>query len=53
MELDLEAALELFYGPRVVLARVVAGVIGRGDICDRFFVDADYLEGGEVSECIA
>ena len=44
VDLDSQALFECRYVPSVVLARVVAGKIGRSDIGDGFLVDMDYLE---------
>jgi hypothetical protein len=40
---DLETLPEFLEGPGIVLARMVAGEIGRGDVGDSFGVDADKL----------
>jgi hypothetical protein len=45
VEDDAELVPEGFDVPGVVLAGVVAGEVGRGDVCDCFCVDADDLGG--------
>lgn len=52
VEQDLELLAKGLEVPRVVLTGVMAGEVGRGDVCDCFCVDVDDLRvrAGQVSE---
>jgi len=48
VDFDLEVLAEIFNVPGVILAGVVAGEVGRGNIGNRFLVDSDNLENSFV-----